>query len=78
MKKTPLKLSELRVHSFITSLEEEKTLTIKGAGTQLNPCGIQDRTIQPCRTLPVFNCSLPGSVELNGCKIESIQQACPN
>ncbi len=78
MKKQALKLSELRVHSFITSLSAEKSMTILGAGTQLIPCGVNDGTINPCHTMPLGQCSLPGSLELNGCKIQSIQQACPD
>ncbi len=78
MKKDRLKLQDLRVHSFVTSLQKDLQQTVLGAGTQLNPCGIADRTIEPCRTMPIFNCGLAGSLELNGCQFESLQQACPD
>lgn len=44
MKKQKLKLSEILVHSFVTSLDSQKQQTVVGAGTQLNPCGIRNGT----------------------------------
>lgn len=76
--KKQLKLGELKVHSFITTIDRKHSQTFKGGGTQLSPCGIHDKTINPCDTMPLGNCSLPGSFELHGCKIESIQQTCPD
>lgn len=75
MKKQKLKLSEILVHSFVTSLDSQKQQTVVGAGTQLNPCGIRNGTREYCNTLPPC---YPESLEIKGCKIESLQQTCPD
>jgi hypothetical protein len=54
MKNKKLNLKTLHVTSFVTSLEKESQLTLKGGVTET--CG---ESFDRCRTLPLNDCAVP-------------------
>ncbi|HEX4887044.1 MAG TPA: pinensin family lanthipeptide [Luteibaculaceae bacterium] len=74
--KKRLPLNDLKVKSFVTSVEAHHSAQILGAGTQLNPCGIRNTTRMGCESLDLNTCQLD-SLELR-CPRQSLQVTCPD
>ena len=53
MKKQKMKLSALKVTSFVTALEDQENATVKGQGWQIISQG------GPCKTVQIQQCLVP-------------------